>query len=80
MNLVYIGEQHAVHLPGMIKPFQDRATGKQFDWVDISVMASAGEVHIRPATPEEMEAVEKHFGLINASLAYLSQFMDGETQ
>lgn len=80
MELVYIGEQHAVHFPSLIKPFQHRETGKQFDWVDVSAMALIGEVHLRPATPEEMAALEQHFNLITASLAYLSQFMDGEAQ
>ena len=80
MELVYIGEQHAMNLPGLIKPFQDRVTGKQFDWVDVSDMALKGGVYLRPATPDEMAALEKHFGLITASLTYLSQFMDGEPQ
>lgn len=80
MDLVYIGEEHAMHFPTLIKPFQDRCTGKQYSWIDVSAMASLGEVHIRPATPDEMAAAAQHFGLISASLAYLSQFMVEEVQ
>ena len=80
MELTYIGEQYTAHLPEWIKPLQDRATGKQYDWLDVSDMALAGEVHIRPATANEIAAADQHFSLITASLAYLSQFKVGESQ
>lgn len=80
MELVYIGEEHAMKLPALIQPFQEHATGKQFSWIDVSAMACHEEVLIKPATPEQMTAVAKHAELISASLVYLSQFMDGEAQ
>ena len=80
MELVYIGEEHAMHFPALIKPFQHRETGKQYSWMDVSAMAALGEVKLRPATTEEMAAAAQHFSLISASLAYLGQFMDEEAQ
>ena len=80
MNLVYIGDEIPLQLPGLIKPFQHRESGKQYGWPEIADFVAVSEVNIRPANAEEMAAAEKHFELIGASLTYLSQFMDGESQ
>ena len=80
MELVFIGHEIPAHLPDLIKPFQHRATGKQYTWMDVAEMAAVGEVKIRPASAEEMDAAMKHVDLIGASCAYLSQFMNSEAQ
>jgi hypothetical protein len=78
VRLVYIGEQYPAELPGFVKQFQEKETGKQFDWVELSEMMCQGPVTERPATEEEMRSAYSGACLISACLTFLQQFTDNE--
>lgn len=77
-TLVYIGEQYPAEMPGFVKQFQDRVTGKQFDWVELSELMCQGPVVIRPATEDEMQAAYSGTCLIAACVTYLRQYVDND--
>ena len=74
MDLVYIGEEYVAQLPDYVKPFQEAVTGRQYGWMDMSEIACHTELHITPASPEQMRAVWENVSLIKASLSFLGQF------
>ena len=78
MELIYIGEEYVAQLPDYVKPFQEAVTGKQYGWMDLSEIACHSEVHIAPASPEQMQAVSENVSLIKASVSFLSQFVNSE--
>jgi hypothetical protein len=77
MELVYVGEAYPQLAPGFVRPFQERATGKQFDWSDLpELMASQNELSFRKPTELELAALDQNTSLIGACLAFLLQFSD----
>ncbi len=59
MRYVYMGERFAGITNGWIGTFTDSLTGFGVEWADLQQALRDGEeVHVRPATPDELAAME----------------------
>jgi hypothetical protein len=79
MELTYIGEDYPQLAPGYVRPFQEKATGKQYDWADLpGLIESQDDLRFRKPTELELAALDQNTTLIGACLAFLLQFADNE--